>query len=94
MNGNLAFEGEFNNGKRKGSFSTYFDDGTLHSECGFINNTMSGLCIYSTKSKNHYEGTGLVYWGQWIGQRFEINYKNGLRMVKLECMTNKEIYAA
>ena len=78
-NGHPAFEGEFNDGKRNGSFSTYFDDGTLHSECGFINNTMSGLCIYSTKSKIHYEGTEVVYWGQWIGQRFEIKYKNGLK---------------
>lgn len=78
-NGHPSFEGEFNDGKRNGSFSTYFDDGTLHSECGFINNTMSGLCIYSTKSKQHYEGTGDIYWGQWIGQRFEIKYKNGFK---------------
>ena len=80
-NGNLAFEGEFNNGKRNGSFSTYFDDGTLHSECGFINNTMSGLCIYFTKTEKHYDYSPQCeyYMGQYVGQRFEINYKNGLK---------------
>jgi uncharacterized protein len=78
-NGNLAYEGEFINGKRNGSFTTYFDDGTLHSQYAFLNNKISGLCIYSTKSKQHYEGTGVVYWGQWIGQRFEINYKNSFK---------------